>query len=749
MSDRPCLRALSERLGIYNDYWRIDGTHCPTGDPTREALLTAMGLDVTSEECARRELERREAAESARLFDTVRVVRSAEPRIHRIETEMHAASGNATRGRMRLALSTDETSVRGPCGTIIAETTLEREPGPEGDRLGAVFELSDGIEPGYYRLRCTDENGEPPGPDSVHATVSANEQLLILAPMRCFDPREATGGRQAFGVQANLYTARRSGDQGIGDLCTLARLARWTGSVGGDFVGINPLHTVDHRSAEPSPYFPLSRLFRSPGYIDLESVAELGGSGAAQRRLSSEKTRKELGRLRTSESIDYVGVNRLKLDVLALLHGEFCRLHGSGETERGIRYREYLARVGTALDDFAVYSALGEFFSETGRDDGTTAECDWHTWPEPYRDPASGAVSDFRDAQAERVDFFRYLQFVLSDQLGEAARAGRDAGLSIGLFQDLALGAAPGSADTWSFPEVFAQGATVGAPPDQFSPEGQNWALPPLVPSASRESGHAYSRALVRQALEHSGALRIDHAMGMTRQFWIAENLPASEGTYVAYPAHELLAVLTVESSRARAAIIAEDLGTVPEGFREQIADHGLLRTLVMYFEREPDGAFRDAADYPADALATVNTHDLPTLAGYWRARDIELREQGGLIDAETASHQRAERERDRSRLVDALDARIEAVEQAPAAVLTRATNAFLDRAPSSLAAVALDDLAGESEPVNVPGAPVAGRLNWARRMAVSVEEFALSEDVDHALAAFRSRKRKAASSQN
>jgi 4-alpha-glucanotransferase len=345
------------------------------------------------------------------------------------------------------------------------------------------------------------------------------------------------------------------------------------------------------------------------------------------------------------------------------------------------------------------------------------------------------------------VDFRRWLQFELDAQLAAAAREARAAGCRIGLYQDLALGAARASADTWMAPRACAQGASLGAPPDAYAPEGQDWGLPPLHPGWLRQDGYRWFARIVRAAMSHSGAVRLDHAIGLVRLFWIPEGRPGSEGAYVACRPDELLGVLALESRRQRALIVAEDLGTLPPELPGLLADWGLLRSAVVRFERDEGSRFRPAHRYPPRALASLGTHDLPPFAGFLAGTDLAARRAVGAAgsEAEQAAAQAGRADEIaalRARLVE--DGLLEPAESATDAWLG-AAHAFLARTPCALVAASLDDLAGEREAVNLPGVPLEVHRSWSRRMALPLAALRGSAALARRLAPLRARGRQGA----
>jgi 4-alpha-glucanotransferase len=391
---------------------------------------------------------------------------------------------------------------------------------------------------------------------------------------------------------------------------------------------------------------------------------------------------------------------------------------------------------GETLERFATFQALSEWRESESR--AKSQDADWREWPDEYRDPKSSAVAEFRKTHAEAVAFHQWLQFEIDSQLAAAAKAARDAGMPIGLYQDLAIGTSPKGSDPWMFPELFASGASVGAPPDMYSKSGQDWGLPPMNPHALAEDRYRYWIRLVRGSLRHAGALRIDHVIGLFRQFWIPEGKTGKDGAYVRFPVDDLMGIIALESTRARALVVGEDLGTVPPEVPPGLQRWGLLSSKVLYFEKAQDGSFKSPATYAPDALATANTHDMPTLAGFWRARDVDLRLQVGLIDSERAA-KRARRERNEE--LDALIARLAAAGIVPKsaeitndAELRAAVHMMLRRTPSWLVGLSLDDLVGEVEPVNIPGVGPDEFPSWTRRLTMPLEQLRTDPGVRRAL---------------
>jgi 4-alpha-glucanotransferase len=708
MATRPALDRLATRLGILPRYVDTSGIVRDTSERTTVALLDALGADGSTEAAATRAHEALDAAETAQPLAPTRV---CDPRAaRRVPLRLSGALARARSVDWHLELR-DETGHR------------TRADGRLG-RRSTTFVLPNAPAHGYHELRLTlTARGATP----VTAT-----QALIVTPPRCPLPRERLGKRSVFGLLANLYAVESDRNWGAGDLGDLATLVDFAGSIGAAFVGVNPLHALRNTRREISPYSPVSRLYRNPLYLDVDAIPELAESPTLARRVAGGAMQMTLARLRGGDRVDYAAVMAAKQPIITALHRVFAARHRDGTTTRGRAYRRYRAAEGGALVDFATYLALEEHLA-------STAGRDWRRWPRAYRDPSTPEVAAFRVRHAEAIDRAMWVQFELDRQLGEVAAHGTRAGLALGVYQDVALGSATRGADLWAYPGRFVlDGTSLGAPPDGLAPAGQNWGLPPLDPHALRRDGYRYWKRLLRSAFRHAGALRIDHVMGLFRQFWIPARRPGSEGAYVRFPADDLLGILALESTRAGALVIGEDLGTVPPGLPARLRKAGMLSTRVLLFSRDRRGAYLRARRYPAQALLGANTHDMVPLAGWTSGRDLGLRRRHGQL--RSASELAAAR-RERRGAVAALhtllvDAKLWPKDRPADGTdphFRAAVHAFLCTTPSALVGIALDDLAGTVDPVNLPGVDLDRYPSWSRRAGLRLE--ALTTDPRVAIA--------------
>ncbi|WP_207459899.1 4-alpha-glucanotransferase [Azospirillum sp. SYSU D00513] len=697
------LDRLAERMGIEAEFVNAAGETVRTSAETKRTLLKAMGIDAPDEAAAGERLAELERAELSRPLPPVAVLR--------IDRPPFAVTVALPEGTGELSWTLAEEDGKARKGQIaFEELPLVSRTELDG-RVVERRRLDLGTTPplGYHRL-------------SVEAGEVRGEMALIGAPGRCHLPVPLEMGERIWGLSAQLYTLHSGNDWGMGDFGDLAELADIAAGQGAAVIGLNPLHAMFLDDPDrASPYSPASRLFLNPLYIQVTSVPEMADCEEARNLIASDGFSQRIEEARGEAFVDYEAVLKLKLPILERLYRTFRE---EGAPERKSAFKSFRKRLGTALERFCAYQALREHFAHEGKPD-------WRSWPEPFRDPASDAVAGFVHDHADRVSFFAWLQWVADSQLGEAAERARAGGMGIGFYRDLAVGADSSGAETWAAPGVMLASVHVGAPPDLFNPAGQDWGLPPFHPHRLREEAYAGFIDLVRANMRHAGALRIDHAMALQHVYWIPEGSAPSEGAYVAYPMDDLLGILALESLRHNCLVVGEDLGTVPEGFRERMAEAGILSYRVVFFEYSEKDGFVGPEDYPYLALATVGSHDLATLRGWWEGHDIELKSEKGLYPAEDeVLKQRDRRAAERRDLLDALRAaELElpsgfTADSAYDRALGRAVHAFLARSNAGLAIVQLDDLTDERAQVNLPGT-VDQYPNWRRKLSLTLEELA------------------------
>ncbi|MBV9718215.1 MAG: 4-alpha-glucanotransferase [Candidatus Eremiobacteraeota bacterium] len=565
-------------------------------------------------------------------------------------------------------------------------------------------------------------------PLGYHALRSRDGSLvrsLIVTPQQCYlPPRLRTG--KAWALSTQLYALRSQRNWGVGDFTDLAEFAKIAASNGARAVGVNPLHELHPSNpAAASPYSPSSRLFLNVIYIDVQHAAERDDSRATLAEIAESSLQDRIASLRHSELVDYAGVARLKLDILTRLHRRTReKFVARPTTRRAQAFARFCRRGGEPLERLAVYEMIAESFRARN-----PACYGWLDWPAEYRSPDAPAVAALARKNRERVDFYVYLQWLAQEQLASSAAQARRAGCV--LYGDLAVGVERNGAAAWSDQSTVVTDASLGAPPDPLNTYGQNWGLAPLSPRALTESAYRPWTALLRANMRHAGILRVDHVMSLRRAFWIPRGAAATQGAYVRYPLDDMLGILALESLRNRCAVVGEDLGTVPEGFRDRMQSARALSSRLFYFERDwNDASFLPPARYPRLAAASIGTHDLPTLAGWWtgdrsehedrwhdRFLFVDALERAGALDASGAARLRADASRGGTLAV--------------IAELASAAHRFLADTSAALVVVAIEDVLNETGAINVPGT-VDEHPNWRRKRSLGLENIEADGRLSH-----------------
>jgi 4-alpha-glucanotransferase len=740
-TEESLLATLAERAGIAAEYYDINGTRHVTSDLTKRAILSAMGFRVDSAASLAAALQEWEDAPWRRLCESVRIVH--EDDIGPPVTCCFALEEEKDRSvvvHWQIRDETGDVVQRGRAGPGLTVAEARLIDGRRHIRI--ELPAPKGLPLGYYELTIRAEG---------LIGRSGGSMRLIVAPRQCYMPPALESHRRIWGLALQLYSLSSSRNWGCGDFTDLTRLVEWAGKdLGAGLVGLNPLHAI--RNTAPyhtSPYSPMNRLALNELYIDLERLPEFYASEEAQNQYRAPEFQAKLQALRESRCVDYEAIAAAKRTMLDLAYRQFLKDAYSGsepdlqpQTARAKLLDRFIVAEGEPLARYAIFQALEE---ERRLIQSKTAT--WHEWPTQFRAPGP-AVHEYGKRHRKRVRFFQYIQWIASEQLAEVRRIAEQAGMPIGLYNDLALGAERGGAESWMYQSVLALDADCGAPPDAFAPEGQNWGLPPVNPIALRDTRYELLIRLLRNNLRFGGAIRLDHVMALCRLFWIPKGRPAFEGTYVHYPFQDLLAIIALESVRAKTLVIGEDLGTVTDWVREQLAKARVLSYRVFYFERRDDGTWKAPSEYPQQALAVVTTHDLPTLTGFWSGEDLQVRGALGAFLGEEARRQAwDERQRDKGRILAALKQEgllPSGMGEDPATVpamtptLCRAIHAYLARTPSWVVLANLEDGLEEISQTNLPGT-VESHPNWCRKYAIRVDELAHDERLQALGAALRS----------
>jgi glycogen debranching enzyme GlgX/4-alpha-glucanotransferase len=670
---------LASAAGIAAEWFDVAGERTIVSPETKIALLSALGLDAASEAEARESLTRIVDETHRRRLPFSLALRVDEPLVAplrdmprstaaRIERE----DGEAVEWKIEAA---DDVPRELPDGRSVTERKIALPALP----IGRYRLIADGVE-------CA----------------------LTVVPPEAYSPKAAL--RKRFGVAAQLYALRGTDeghrDQGIGDFSMLALAGEKAGGAGAAYLGVSPLHMLfPHDRERASPYYPSDRRFLDPIFIDALDDAGLPRDEPMKGAL--EAMTPAFTAASATKHVEYDAVWRAKRPALEAWSATFARARAARPNDSLIAdYRRFVTSGGEALRRFAAFQAIAE--GEAG--------ANWRRWPQELRDGEAKAIEAAVERSREAFEFALFCQWLADRQLGRAAARARERGLEIGFYRDLAVGAAPDGAESWAHGPELARGVAIGAPPDPFSAQGQNWALPAPNPLAGARNGWASLNAIYRANMRHAGMLRIDHAMGLERLFLIPDGARPAEGAYLSYPLDDLIGHIALESQRARCLVVGEDLGTVPEGFHDRLTQAKILGMRVLWFERK-GAEVRPPADYPPTSVACVATHDLATLAGWWQGADIAERLSLGLLSLAKAGDQIAARREEKRGLVAALLAAglifSAPSEDAPLSdAVAAAVHALIGGSSSILAHAQFDDLVGETVATNLPGTD-RERLNW------------------------------------
>jgi 4-alpha-glucanotransferase len=687
----PDLVRLAQAYGVATGYWDQSGVHREATEQAVRAVLRSLGADPDSAEGIQRSLDVHLARTWRRTLPPVFVTIAGQSR----EMWVHVPHGTHVRGWLEF-----ETGG----GRDLAQVDRWVEPRVVDTELigEATLAIPSDLPLGWHTAHV----------ETVRGLFSTP---VVVTPHRVSATR--LGDRRAAGVMAQLYSVRSRRSWGTGDLSDLADLATWSAvHAAADFVLINPLH-----AAEPvaplsnSPYLPTSRRFVNPLYVRVEAVPEYAYLSAADRaavealaasvRASADDVRLDRDAAWTAKVAALEVVRRV-----ALTPG------------RQAAYDAYRAREGEGLRLFATWCALAEVYGAT-----TGA------WPEELRDPHSPAVAVACDALAHRIDLHCWLQWLLDEQLAAAQQQAESAGMRIGIVHDLAVGVHPEGADAWALRDALAADVSMGAPPDMYNQLGQNWSQPPWQPLALSDAAFRPYRDLLRSVLRRAGGVRVDHVLGLFRQWWIPAGHAAHDGAFVSFDHEAMIGILALEAERAGCVVIGEDLGTVEPYVQDSLADRGLLGTTILWFERDDSGALRRPGRWRGDALASVTVHDLPPTAGYLDGEHVRIRSELGLL-SRPVEEERAQSEA----AIDEWDAlmRDYGLIGPDASIHERVVglHRLLAMSPARMLGIALTDIVGDRRAQNQPGTH-REYPNWCMPLAGADGRAVLLEDLDPAAA--------------
>ncbi|MDT5007547.1 MAG: 4-alpha-glucanotransferase [Mycobacterium sp.] len=658
------LGELARRYGVATEYEDWTGRHVDVPETTLVSVLAALGVPAATEDDRAAALDTHDRDYWSRALPPTIVARADSDSSFWV----HVTHGDPVGLWIRL----EDGSVRAGMRQLENHTP----PYDLGDKLigEASFELPDDLPLGYHRLY-------------IQAGSTESSTTLIVVPAKLEMPPRL-GAKRTWGLATQLYSVQSERSWGVGDLTDLTDLAVWSGACyGAGYILVNPLHAAAPVAPmEPSPYLPTSRRYINPLYLRPEAIpefAEVRQRGRIRRtRLAVQEN------ARRTELIDRDAAWAAKRDVLESVY----RVKRSAG--RQVAYEAYREREGGSLDDFAVWCALAERHGP-----------DWHRWPKKFSGPARSGVAEFAAKHAETVDFHRWLQWQLDDQLATAQSTAVRAGMELGIMHDLAVGVDPNGADAWAMQDVLALGVTAGAPPDEFNQLGQDWSQPPWRPDQLVEQGYRPFRAMVNAILRHGSGVRVDHIIGMFRLWWIPKGALPTDGTYVRYDHEAMIGILALEAHRAEAVVVGEDLGTVEPWVRDYLARRGLLGTSILWFEldRDGDGGPLQAQQWREFCLSSVTTHDLPPTAGYLAGEHVRLRDELGLL-TRPVDEELADDRAEQAAWVTELR-RVGLLGEKPGVDETvLALYRYLGRTPSRLLGLSLADAVGEMRTQNQPG---------------------------------------------
>lgn len=717
------INELSGLCGILPEYWDIFGKLHIASLDTKKAMLKAMKIHIESDDDIAREINARKSRPWESFTEPVFVLSVNEQPL-KIPVYIPVRNGEENNLEITCVIEAENGLSKGfhfnhNNINILEERTINNI------RYIKIL-ISDEVHrnTGYYTisLKCTlSSNIFPNGTGTIQKTSK-----LIITPDACYLPPES-GTCKTWGLSVNLYSLQSRHSWGIGDFKDLETIADMMAALKADFIGLNPLHAIPNTYPYGvSPYSPVSRLYKNFIYLDLEVIPEVIESDEIREFIKREAFRKKIRKLKKTGLVDYEQAGRIKEQILRRAFEVFYKRHYKKNTERDTEFKKYVSSEGKCVESFAIFLTLWNLFKKEKNAHS------WQEWPETYHDPSGDAVKEFKKEHEKEALYYIYLQWLIDDQLLKISRHCKESGMKIGLYHDLAIGAIAGGSDVWNYQQIIGD-ADVGAPPDDFNPQGQNWGFPPMIPDRLKENGYELFIETIRKNMKYGGALRIDHALGLFRLFWIPAGMSPENGAYLLQPAGDLLRIIALESQRNKTIVIAEDLGTIDDTFREMLQSFQMLSYRLFYFERNyPDPSFKSPEQYPSMALCAITTHDLPTIYGFWAGRDIEVKRQSGIYADEAAlKNDLIARERDKGLILSALKAQgIVSADfpQDPQKMphmtheLCIAIYRYLAKSPCRLLLVSLDDILGTLDQQNMPGT-VDSHPNWIRKTPSSIED--------------------------
>ncbi len=705
----PLIEKLVELKGIETNYTDAWGKPTQVSDKSKKKLLQVMGYKIEDDSALENQVENEFQQMWMSPLNPVQVNRVSDELIVALRLPIELVNDHH-----ELQIITEEgDEFRQKC-IAVDHHLINTSHIDDSEFQEYLVKIDQQLPMGYHTLKLLSDDGD-----------DIASMRLIMAPEACYQPESIQQGNKIWGLSVQLYCVRSQHNWGVGDFTDLANLVAESAKKGADFIGLNPIHALYPANPEVcSPYGPSSRRWLNFIYLDVTALEGFDSAGV-QEVVNDASFQASLEYARTVDYVDYEAVTKLKIKALEAIFEYQNQTYLSKNTKTNKAFKAFVKEGGESLQMLAVYDALQEHLSAEGK-----PSWGWPVFPKDLSDFSSPAVVKFSKKYAKRIKFYLFLQWQAALQLEQANDVASKFDMSIGIYRDLAVGVSEGSAEIWGNKDLYCVDASVGAPPDVLGPLGQNWGLPPMNPDRLYTQQYQPIIDLFASNMKSSGALRIDHVMALLRLWWVAKGDKANDGGYVYYPVEDLLGILALESQRHKSLVIGEDLGTVPPEIRTKLAENGVYSYRVFFFEQAEDGGFFSPSHYPEQSMATLTTHDMPTLTGYWHCDDLALGKELGLYPTDEILHSLYESRHDnKQEILDSLHGHNSIAEWIPKQVdqlpmskeLNFGMQVHMASGSSALLSLQLEDWLQMDKPINIPGT-FKEYPNWKRKLNRNLE---------------------------
>ena len=691
------LYKLSEKLGIKTGYWGLEGQWHQVSEKTITSILSSLSIKINSEEDIKNELTKIEEKEKKLIQKTV--FSQFDEKTITIPLNLINIANHNQELTYKISSNTDNTNITVGKQTI-ADLTVTKE---EENKKIANLVINKPLSIGYYNLSITLEN-------------KTYNSILVIHPQKAFLQKWVKEGKKVWGVATQLYSLKSDNNQAFGDFTDLENLGKIIKDQGGDIVGINPLHALPvYDSYRYSPYSPFNRKFLNFLYIDITKLSNFKSSKKLQRTFNSSILKNKINNLKETKKIHYTKVHKIKLE---LLRESFKVFKQAGDKRSDLKdFKEYCKKGGTDLLNYATFCALECHFKNSS----------WQEWKEEYHNTENKVVQEFIKQNEKEIEFYMYLQWQAFLQIDTCHKNLKKLGFTNGIYGDLAIGAEINGSESWENKKSIVPNVSIGAPPDKFAPQGQNWHLGPLNPINLQNTGYLDFRKILSTTMNYCDILRIDHILGLSRLFFIPEE--TNEGLYVTYNFDEMLKILTLESHLHKCMIVGEALGNTEPKVLNKLQQYNILSYQVFRFNVwEQSKLFKRPQEYPTLSMSCATTHDLPTIAGFYIGRDLYMQRKLSLYNNEEEMLEREKnRSTERKHLLSALEdqgLKVSKKLKNEQFLNTLSVNiqAYIAKTPSAITIVNLEDILGETKQINIPGTSTEYG-NWQKKLSVNLEE--------------------------